>query len=292
MFLSSENRPEIRWKGYPASPRLLGAVRNLTSADWLELAPEGKPGDQPPVRHIGPIASGDKLIAVEEVLARLRAHWPELIGVEMEAAGVVAASFQAAKPPEFFMVRGVSDLADEEKNSAHVRRWRPYACDIAASYTVALLKSGPIVLQTDRLPLHTDLAPANEVLRQPITVLMNELALVGKTAEHNRQLALDDTPKPVLKMSIDEMKTAVTSLDTNEMLVQTVQEYLIQAASINSLVDRYNDLILSGTGLDPLQMGVRGSSRGSWIIEQIVRESEQVLSVLERMRACLQEELG
>jgi hypothetical protein len=42
------------------------------------------------------------------------------------------------------MVRGVSDLADQKKDSAEVKAWRKYACDIAAVYTIALLQSGPV----------------------------------------------------------------------------------------------------------------------------------------------------
>ena len=64
----------------------------------------------------------------------------------MEAAGVATAAFQSSDRTGFFMVRCVSDLADEKKDSSHVRKWRSYACDAAASFTIALLKSGPIPL--------------------------------------------------------------------------------------------------------------------------------------------------
>ncbi len=43
--------------------------------------------------------------------------WPKLIGVEMEAGGAASACFQAPQPPGFFMVRAVSDMADEKKSS-------------------------------------------------------------------------------------------------------------------------------------------------------------------------------
>jgi hypothetical protein len=64
----------------------------------------------------------------------------------MEAAGVASATYESVKKPGFFMVRGVSDLADEMKNSRQAQKWRPYACAIAAAYTVALLQSGPVPL--------------------------------------------------------------------------------------------------------------------------------------------------
>ena len=42
------------------------------------------------------------------------------------------------------MVRCVSDLADENKEKHDVKKWRLYACDVAASFAIGLLKSGPV----------------------------------------------------------------------------------------------------------------------------------------------------
>jgi nucleoside phosphorylase len=136
--------PEIRWDVQRADPRLLNAVRNFKPLDWHKRINTWRPDPNQPTRHIGPIASGDKVIAFGEALARYRSVWSTLIGVEMEAAGAATAVFQAAQPPGFFMVRCVSDLADEEKGKPDVERWRAYACEAAAAYTVALLQSGPV----------------------------------------------------------------------------------------------------------------------------------------------------
>jgi nucleoside phosphorylase len=149
---------EYRWEVYRANPRLIAAASNLARADWLELVGEVRPDSESPTRHIGPTASGDELFAFRQALDEYRTHWPQLLGVEMEGAGVAAACAQAAEPPGFFMIRGVSDFADEEKNTDRVRRWRPYACDIAASYMVALLKNGPVILQTTESSSSTDTA--------------------------------------------------------------------------------------------------------------------------------------
>jgi nucleoside phosphorylase len=138
--------PEIRWEVHRADPRLVGAAQNLDVGHCQELMTVARPGRGMPSRHIGPIASGDKVVAFEEALTKYHDQWPALIGVEMEAAGVAAASFQAASHPGFFMVRGVSDLADSRKGSAGVRKWRQYACEIAAEYMIALLRRGPVTL--------------------------------------------------------------------------------------------------------------------------------------------------
>jgi nucleoside phosphorylase len=139
--------PEIRWDVQRADPRLLLAAKSLGDS-WRELITTPRPESGDPIRHIGPIASGDKVVAFSDALARYRDTWSKLIGVEMEAAGVATAAFQAANAPGFFMVRGVSDLADDNKESETVKKWRSYACDVAASYAVALLNGGPVLART------------------------------------------------------------------------------------------------------------------------------------------------
>jgi formylglycine-generating enzyme required for sulfatase activity len=141
----TKDGPQVRWEVYRAEPRLLAASRSFADKEWLDLVSVARPADSKLVRHVGPIASGDKVIAFSDVLNFYRDKWPALIGVEMEAGGTAAAAFQSAEPPGFFMVRGVSDLADSDKNTPDVEKWRPYACDVAASYAIGLLKSGPVV---------------------------------------------------------------------------------------------------------------------------------------------------
>src|SRR5262245_38928808 len=100
---------------------------------WTKRIEANRPSEGAPRIHLGPIASGDKVVTVETVLSEYRNVWPTLVGVEMEAAGVASACFAAAKQPEFFMVRGVSDLADANKNAPATESFRGYACDVAAT---------------------------------------------------------------------------------------------------------------------------------------------------------------
>jgi len=138
--------PEVRWDVQRADPRLLNACNNFLVSSWHKLITTKRPGQGSPKCHVGPIASGDKVIAFRDILARYQDVWPKLLGVEMEAAGAATAAFQSSDRPGFFMVRAVSDLADENKSSSNVKKWRSYACDAAASFTIALLCSGPIPL--------------------------------------------------------------------------------------------------------------------------------------------------
>ncbi|MCP4540743.1 MAG: hypothetical protein GY832_26695 [Chloroflexi bacterium] len=138
--------PQIRWEVQRADSRLLNACKNFRGESWQELIRTSRPDSAKPKRHTGPIASGDQVIAFGEVLTRYRGVWTELIGVEMEAAGVATAAFESSQKPGFFMVRCTSDLADEQKDSWDVKKWRPYACEAAASFAIAFLKSGPVPL--------------------------------------------------------------------------------------------------------------------------------------------------
>ena len=137
--------PDIRWQVHQTSPRLREIVRNFSDEKWHNFISISRPIRGKPKRHIGPIISGDKVIASSEVLKQYRTIWSKLIGVEMEGGGVAVASFQAVKPLEFLMVRGVSDLADEQKGTPKVEKWRAYACHVAAAYAISFLQSGPVL---------------------------------------------------------------------------------------------------------------------------------------------------
>jgi len=136
--------PQIRWDVHQVDQRLLSACNNFIDDSWKELLQVERPGQGEPKRCNGPIASGDKVVAFGNFLKKHLDTWPKLIGVEMEAAGAAKAAFQSSAGSGFFMVRCVSDLADENKEENEVKKWRPYACDVAASFAIGLLKSGPV----------------------------------------------------------------------------------------------------------------------------------------------------
>lgn len=135
--------PSVRWQVYQGDQRLLIAAQNHPGGDFADTeATRPQPGR--PRVHIGPVCTGNKVVADDGLADQLRDVWVKLIGVEMEAGGVANAVAQSARNPGFFMIRGVSDLADADKDSDEVKRWRTYACEIAAAWTIDLLKSGPI----------------------------------------------------------------------------------------------------------------------------------------------------
>jgi nucleoside phosphorylase/tetratricopeptide (TPR) repeat protein len=133
----------IRWQVHPVDQRLLIAAQNHAGGDLAETAATRPQPGRPRV-HVGPVCTGNKVVADDSLADQLRDVWVKLIGVEMEAGGVANAVAQSARRPGFFMIRGVSDLADADKDSDDVKCWRPYACEIAAAWTLEWLKGGPV----------------------------------------------------------------------------------------------------------------------------------------------------
>jgi hypothetical protein len=120
-------------------------------------------------------------------LGELLSHWPKLIGVEMESGGVASAAFQAAKAASFFMIRGVSDLAENKDDT-----WRQYACHTAAAYVLALLQSGPVQLT---MPV------ASKTIKPPELADIKAELIVEETT-----MLADDLPEAQIRHAQDAFK--------------------------------------------------------------------------------------
>jgi len=131
-----------RFQVYTTAARLLESAHHLHSR-W-QPGQRSRPKAGTSDVHFGPVATGDKVVALERFLAQLLKAWPRLLGVEMEAGGVAAACFESEPRPEFLMIRGVSDLADEKKDTRAVQQWRRFACTVAARYALGLIRSAPL----------------------------------------------------------------------------------------------------------------------------------------------------
>ena len=127
----------------------------------------------------GVVISGDKVQATTDALKPYKADWPKLIGVEMEVAGVAAAAWETASKPGVLMVRGVSDLADAKKDSARVKLWRLYACDVAAAFTVSFLRDGPVPLRPAEQTTAPQQAPKHPAPLEPTTASSTQIQGTG-----------------------------------------------------------------------------------------------------------------
>lgn len=114
----------------------------------LEASPNGphlpkqRPprGNDGPVIHYGPIASGNKVIKSAEFRDKL-AREDGVLCFDMEAAGV-----SVAFPSQLLVVRGICDYSDAQKN----KDWQDYAAATAAAYVKLLLS---VVPATSRRPV-------------------------------------------------------------------------------------------------------------------------------------------
>ncbi|MEX3935896.1 hypothetical protein AB4Y32_29585 [Paraburkholderia phymatum] len=167
-------RTAVRPSYPPISQRLLQASLNFQDRSWVKSL-KSRPSPGEPQVHFGPVASGDKVINDAQALQRLIDLHPKLVGVEMEAGGAAAASHQ--HETNFFMVRGVSDLADGQKGNSAVLRWRQYASEVAAAYAVGLVRSGLLAPPGPR-----ELRNSYEDVSEAIAATAKTMAMVDKLA--------------------------------------------------------------------------------------------------------------
>lgn len=92
----------------------------------------GWAGPRPATRlafHVGPMASGAAVVQDADFVAALRKRHRKLVGLDMEAYGVVYAANATTRPrPRVFVVKSISDLADADKSDTY---------QTYASYTAA-----------------------------------------------------------------------------------------------------------------------------------------------------------
>jgi nucleoside phosphorylase len=147
----TQPRPDSR----PVDHQLLERAKNYTDLSWREMIHLARPkargkavaAQSVPQVHFGPIAVGEAVVTDPEVVRTLRSLHSKIIGIEMESFGVALAAANSLDRPRFLAVRGVSDYADPKKDD----RWRVYAAQAAAAFTIGFLRSGPVPSRTTRI---------------------------------------------------------------------------------------------------------------------------------------------
>lgn len=88
--------------------------------------------------HMGPVGTGAGVIANENLIQGISAHNRKLLGIEMEAYGVLIAATESPSPrPDAFVVKGVCDFAD----SAKADDYQPYCAWLSARIVQELAES-------------------------------------------------------------------------------------------------------------------------------------------------------
>ena len=136
----TDGKTERRFQVIRPAYKLIETARNLRPEEWVfgatKSRPDGSSGRTVPNVHFGVVASGEKVVADENLVKELQSSWSQLIGIEMEGYGVGLAAFEAETVPGMLLVKGICDWADASKKD----EWQEYAADITAAFIVALLK--------------------------------------------------------------------------------------------------------------------------------------------------------
>ncbi|MFJ5639198.1 hypothetical protein [Streptomyces sp. NPDC093223] len=147
-------------ESWRANARLVDHVRNfgwLSSGEaalnrWRKNAVDRRPGGGtaavPPRVHVGPVATGDVVVAAGAFARWIREANRKFVALDMEAGGAALAAYRN-ESADLLVIRGISDHADEHKrewDGGHgtVREpnaWRRYAVRNAVEYLVILLSS-------------------------------------------------------------------------------------------------------------------------------------------------------
>jgi hypothetical protein len=107
------------------------------------------------------------------------------------------------------MIRGVSDLADPNKETAQQAGWRAYACDAAASFACGLLRSEPVpIQQSSQGESHIGKASETaEHLRETVAAALKRLRFLEL-----RKASMGWDASTSLLMEIDELKKEIEAM--------------------------------------------------------------------------------
>lgn len=106
---------------------------------------------RPPLFYAGVIASSDKLVKDPEIAIPLLKTARGIVAVEMESAGAHRATRE--KMP-MLSIRGISDIVGLKRQDD----WTKYACESAASFAAAYLRTAPVSIK--QIPTNSDGAKA------------------------------------------------------------------------------------------------------------------------------------
>ena len=207
---------------------------------WLRgirtTRPESSPGN--PNIHVGirsKLGSGDELVATELSETRawlIREYSREAVGLEMEAYGVITACRQRDKP--CLVVKAVQDLATTAKDDQSVKdKWRQYAAEAAASFSLCLIKSYAFpdsggrdveITPSAGVPLRYDqIRPVNQV-EDLFDLTMDPDFLEQPLPEHEYQRRLE---QDIIRFEDPDPATELESLLGSHRIVLITGEPLV-----------------------------------------------------------------
>ncbi|WP_437518088.1 phosphorylase family protein [Sorangium sp. So ce1099] len=142
---------KVTAEGTKPQPEMIMADAALLAAavtlDWEETVPDRPDGSEAqPKRHLGVIASGEKVIASAAARDAIIAPNRKILALEMEGHGFSRAVWQSFEHVRHLDIRGICDDGSEKKDD----RWHKYAATAAAAFAKHFLADRP--LESRRYP--------------------------------------------------------------------------------------------------------------------------------------------
>ncbi len=116
---------------------------------WINHVRTQRPEPGTPKAIVGNIVAGETLMADpgSAIQRKILKHYDKALAVDMESFGVAREIFAQRGGmfynPQYLIIRGISDLVNPEAaeldNQETRVRWRPYAAESAAAFTLALI---------------------------------------------------------------------------------------------------------------------------------------------------------
>ncbi len=124
-----------------------------------------------PLFKTGTIASSNNLVRNVDLLIQWLQNARSILAVEMEAAGVYQASQKVAKQYPVMAIRGISDIIGLDRDN----QWTKYACQTAAAFAYAFVRSGIVTPRTQSIlaSTPTPIAPPTTQGTKPIEVFIS-----------------------------------------------------------------------------------------------------------------------
>ncbi|MFT5725916.1 MAG: nucleoside phosphorylase [Desulforhopalus sp.] len=105
-------------KTYKTSSNLIKKARNIKKTDWISAGNRNLENSKPTNIHFGPIASSDRLLNSSNQINNLTKSNRNILGVERESAGLLAALENSKSNIEFIEILSIVDSSNEKNNQS------------------------------------------------------------------------------------------------------------------------------------------------------------------------------
>lgn len=180
---------------------------------------------RPPEVHFGVTASGNFVVKTAEFYEALRSRLhPKVCAVEMEAKGLFISVSQLENKAQPFVIRGISDYADEEKSNLEKESkdaWRRFASGNAARFLKYLMARDPFRPRSPQLKIKLIAAESPQLLLEHSLFLREK----GATNLAFENIFGEQTESPSIELEVSAMATSSPVLPNRSLCLLGYEGY-------------------------------------------------------------------